>query len=63
MSGPAKIGLYLIAGVIALLVVLKVLGALVGLLVPLAIIGGIGLVIYGFATRNSSLPGGRRFLP
>jgi hypothetical protein len=63
MSGPAKLGVYLILGVIGLVVVLKVLGILLSLLVPLAIVAGIGLVIYGFATRNNSLPGGRRFLP
>lgn len=63
MSGPAKVGVYLILGIVGLVIVAKVLGFLLSVLVPLAIIGGIGLVIYGFATRNNSLTGGRRFLP
>lgn len=63
MSGPVKLGVYLILGIIGLLVVLKVVGLLVSLVVPLAILAGIGLVIYGLVSRNSSLPGGRRYLP
>lgn len=62
MSQPVKLGLGLIVGVVALVVVLNILGLLMHYLIPLAILGGIGLVVYGLVSRNS-LPGGRRYLP
>jgi hypothetical protein len=67
MSQSAKIVLGLVAAVIALVIVLKVVGIIVGtlmgLIIPLAILGGIGLVIYVVVSKNNTLPGGRRFLP
>ncbi|HWA81931.1 MAG TPA: hypothetical protein VG820_00755 [Fimbriimonadaceae bacterium] len=66
MSQPAKVGLALLAAVVGVFIVLKVVGLIVstllGFIIPLAILGGIGLVVYGLVTRNS-LPGGRRYLP
>jgi hypothetical protein len=67
MSQSAKFVVGLIAAVIGVWIVLKVVGVIVGtilsLLVPIAIIGGIGLVVYMLVSRNNALPGGRRFLP
>jgi hypothetical protein len=55
-----------IGAVIALFIVLKVVGIILstlwGIIIPLAILGGIGLIVYSLVTRNS-LPGGRRYLP
>ena len=69
MSNPMRTGLYLIGGGIALIVLIKLaaglfafLGGLLNLLIPLAIIGGIGLLLYG-AINRKSLGGGRRYLP
>ena len=67
MSQSAKFVVGLIAAVIGVWIVLKVVGVIVGtilsLLVPIAIIGGIGLVVYMLVSRKYALPGGRRFLP
>ena len=67
MSQSAKVVLGLIAAVIGLVLVLKIVGVIVGtlmgLIIPLAILGGIGLVVYMVVSKNNSLPGGRRFLP
>jgi hypothetical protein len=67
MSSPVKVGLLLIVGVVGLVIAVKIVtaivGTLLGLLIPLAILGGIGLVVYGLVTKSNSLPGGRRYLP
>jgi hypothetical protein len=66
MSGPMKVGLALIFGVIAVVVALNVVGVILGLVlklvIPVAILAGIGFIIYGLVSRNA-LPGGRRYLP
>lgn len=67
MSGSIKLGLYIILGVFAVYLALKVVvglvASLIGLLIPIAIIGGIGLLFYGLVSRKSL--GGRngRSLP
>lgn len=67
MSGPVKVGLALIAVAIAIVLALKIIGVLLStlfsLLIPVAILAGIGFVIYGLVNKGSSLPGGRRYLP
>jgi hypothetical protein len=67
MSGSIKLGLYIIAGVFAAYFAVKiVLGLLAGLLqilIPIAIIGGIGLILYGLITRKSLGGGSGRSLP
>lgn len=67
MSQPAKVILALILGLIAVGVVFTVVKALVstllGLLIPLAILGGIGYVVYVLVWKNNALGGGRRYLP
>lgn len=66
MSQPAKVGLTVLAAVVGVFIVFTVLkvilSTLLSIVIPLAILGGIGLVVYGLVTRNS-LPGGRRYLP
>lgn len=67
MSGPVKVGLALIAVAIAVVLALKIIGVLLStllsLLIPVAILAGIGFVIYGLVSKGNSLPGGRRYLP
>ncbi len=67
MSQSAKTILGLVFGLIAVVVVYKLLvglvSALLGLLIPLAILGGIGYLVYALVWKPNSLPGGRRFLP
>ena len=64
---PVKLGAYLILGVIAVWIALKVafgaLSALLGLVMPIAIVGGIGLILYGLISGGRPLGGGRRYLP
>jgi len=63
---PVKLGAYLILGVIAIWIALKVItgivSGLLGLIIPLAIVGGIGLILYGVISGRP-LGGGRRYLP
>lgn len=63
---PVKLGAYLILGVIviafAIKIVTGVIGAILGLVIPLAIVGGIGLILYGLISGRP-LGGGRRYLP
>ena len=63
MSQPVKVGVALIAAVVGIIIVLKIVGTIESLLIPLAILGGLGLVVYGLVWKGSSLPGGRRYLP
>jgi hypothetical protein len=63
MSSPVKVGLLLIVGIVGVVIAFKIIGTILGLLIPLAILGAIGLVVYGLVTRSNSLPGGRRYLP
>ncbi len=62
MSSPMKLGLYLILGAIGIVIVLRVASSLINLILPLAIVGGIGLILYSFINRKA-LGGGRRYLP
>jgi len=63
MSGSIKLGLILIAAVLAIGVVVKVVGSLIGLILPIAIFAGIGLIIYGLVSRKSLGTSRRRYLP
>ncbi len=62
MSGPLKLGLYLLAIVLAAVLAVKILSVALGLLMPILIIAGIVLVVYGLVSRKA-LGGGRRTLP
>ena len=63
---PVKLGAYLILGVIAAWIALGVVAGIVkgllALIFPIAIIGGVGLILYGLVSGRS-LGGGRRYLP
>lgn len=62
MSNPAKLGFYLLGGVVALLIVVNLIRAIIGWLWPLAVVAAIGLIVYGVVARKS-LGGGGRSLP
>lgn len=64
-----KILKYVLIGIAALFAINIVFSLAVGLLglvlkvvVPIAVIGGIGYVVYKFATRDKALPGSRKSL-
>ena len=63
---PVKLGAYLILGVIAIALAVKIItgvfSAILGLVIPLAIVAGIGLILYGVISGRP-LGGGRRYLP
>ena len=64
---PVKLGAMLIFAVIAVWLGLKIAGALlaglISLILPLAIVAGIGLILYGLISGGRPLGGGRRYLP
>jgi hypothetical protein len=66
MSGTLKLGIILIVGVIvvglAFNILVKLIGSIIGLLMPLAFVAGIGLILYALLSRKA-LGGGRRYLP
>ena len=65
MSGPLKLGIILIVGVIVLgfafKLVVGMIGSLISLLMPLAFVAGVGLILYALLSRKA-LGGGRRYL-
>jgi hypothetical protein len=63
MSGSLKLGLMLLAGVIAMTILIKLAASLLSLLMPLIIVLGVGLVLYGLISRRALGGGGRRILP
>ena len=62
MSGQWKLGLTILATVVVCYFVLKILAFLAGFIIPLAIIGGVGAVLY-VVVYKKALSGGRRTLP
>jgi hypothetical protein len=64
---PVKLGAYLILGVIVVWVAVGIFMGLVkgllGLILPLAIVAGVGLILYGLISGGRPLGGGRRYLP
>lgn len=64
---PVKLGAFLILGVIAFAIAVKIIFGLVAgiltLLLPLAIVGGIGLILYGMISGGRPLGRGNRYLP
>ena len=57
---------YVVLGIIGIKLAIWVFGLLLGLLqilIPIAIIGGIGYLIYRMATKDKSLPGSGTPLP
>lgn len=60
MSSPLKMGVYLLVGVVALLIVAKLIASLLSWILPLAVVVAIALVVYGLVSRKSLGGGGRR---
>ena len=62
-----KLILYIVLGMIAVSVGIKILGALIGFVwgiaLPVIVVGTIGFVIYKVATKDKALPGSGKFLP
>lgn len=67
MSGSLKLGIIIILAVlfggIVIRIITGVLSTIWGLVVPLALVAGIGLVIYGLIDRKAIGGGRRRYLP
>lgn len=67
MSGTVKLALIIIVGVFAVYLAVKLLtvllSSLLGLLIPLAIVGGIGYILYSLINKKSMGGGRRRYLP
>ncbi len=63
MSGSLKLGLIIIATVLGLRFAWHFIGSLVAFLTPIAIIAGIGLILYGVAGRKALGGSRRRYLP
>lgn len=53
MTNPIKLGLYVVFIVIAAVVAINIIKGLLGLILPLAIVAGIGLILYGLINRKS----------
>jgi membrane associated rhomboid family serine protease len=62
MSGTVKLGIIIIASVIAIGIVLRIVGAIVSTFAGLAVIAGVALIIYGLLSRKPLGGGGRRSL-
>lgn len=66
VSGTVKLVLMILAGVVGIYIVWKLVTGLIAtvlsLIVPLALVLGVGYVIY-IAIDRKSLTGGRRYLP
>lgn len=62
MSNPAKLGIYLLVGVIGLLIAVKLIATILGWLLPLIVVAGIALIVFGLVSRKS-LGGSGRSLP
>lgn len=63
MSGSLKLGIVLILGVLAVGLAISIIKSLLGLITPIAIVLGIGLIAYSLISRNSIGGGRRRYLP
>jgi hypothetical protein len=66
MANPIRTGIVILIALVLGTLVLKflvgVVSTLISLIVPLAVVGAIGLIIYGLINRKS-LRGGGRYLP
>lgn len=62
MPSAMKLGVYLLIGAFAVWAAISIAKSLLALLLPLAIVGGIGLILYSMISRRA-LGGGRKYLP
>lgn len=62
MNNTMKLGVTLILGAVALIVAINLVRSAMSLIIPLALIGGVGLIAYSFINRKA-LGGGNRYLP
>lgn len=71
MSQSLRLGILIILAVVGIGIAVKIVSAVLvgvwnfawGLIFPLAIVVGIGLILYSFFGRKSLGGGGRRYLP
>ena len=63
MSGSLKLGIALILGVLAVGIAIRLISGVLGLIGPLAIVFGIGLILYSLINRKALGGSGRRYLP
>ncbi len=63
MNGSLKLGIIIILVVLVGGLVLSIAKGILALIGPLAIVAGVGLIIYGYISRKALGGGGRRYLP
>lgn len=63
MSGSIKLGLIIIATVLAVGIVLKVVSTLMALVVPIVIFAALAFAVYLLVGRKALGPSRRRYLP
>ncbi len=63
MSSSLKLGIALILGVLLLSLLVSIVSKLLTLVIPLAIVFGVGLILYGLINKRALGGGGRRYLP
>lgn len=63
MSGSLKLGLIIIGAVLGIKLVMVIVGSLWSWVMPLAIVAGIGLIVFGLVSRKALTGGRRRYLP
>ncbi|MEQ1821240.1 MAG: hypothetical protein ABL949_01900 [Fimbriimonadaceae bacterium] len=63
MSGSLKLGLIIIVGVLTAGFAVGLIRSLLGFLIPVGVIVGIGLIVYGLVERKALGGRKRRYLP
>lgn len=63
MSGSLKLGLIIIVGVLTAGFAIGLIKSLLGFIVPVAVVVGIGLIVYGLIDRKALGSRKRRYLP
>jgi len=63
MSGSIKLGLIIIVSVLVIGFAAGLIRTLVGAILPIALVAGVGLIIYGLVSRKALGTGRRRYLP
>jgi hypothetical protein len=59
MANPIRFGLVLIVGILGAYLVLSILRGLLAFFLPIVVLGGLGLIVYGFFNQKL-LKGARR---